>query len=231
MTTSPLAAPSTVPAPPKGATAVSLPVRGPAVAFRNLLLRARQAPRGAEGREGQAVTILLPRTGTPRPALPGRGGKEGHDAGGIEGAGHAKVTTKGHGHDEKSDKRGPHDDALDPAARHAAQLAPPMMMHAGPPELTLGGSAPEVHARASLETLLPALVKKIAWAGDGRRGSVRMELGSGALAGGTVLVHADGGRVRVELDAPPGADREAWKKRITDRLTESGLDVEHVEVT
>ena len=50
----------------------------------------------------------------------------------------------------------------------------------------------------------PDMVKKIAWAGDGKRGSMRLELGAGALAGGTLLVQAEEGRVRVELNAPPG---------------------------
>ncbi len=125
------------------------------------------------------------------------------------------------------------EDQLDPAARHAAQLAPPL----GTPVLsplsspTLGHTAPEVRARASLEELLPALVKKIAWAGDGRRGSVRMELGAGTLAGGTVIVHADEGRVRVELATPPGADPEEWRRRITERLSARGLTLDRVEVT
>ncbi len=130
--------------------------------------------------------------------------------------------------EETHRRRAHHDEPLDPTARHLAQLAPPQVAGVA---ILPAASAPEVHARASLEHLLPALVRRIAWAGDGRRGSVRMELGSGALAGATVLVHADGGRVRVEIDAPAGADREEWKARISERLARSGLDVEHVEVT
>jgi hypothetical protein len=90
--------------------------------------------------------------------------------------------------------------------------------------------APEVKARASLEELLPALVRRIAWSGDARRGAVRMELGAGELAGATVTVHADDGRLRVELAAPPGADREAWGERLRARLEARGLAVDEVVV-
>jgi hypothetical protein len=91
-------------------------------------------------------------------------------------------------------------------------------------------AAPQVCARASLEEVLPALVRRIAWSGDGQKGSVRLEFGAGALAGGTLVVHSDGGRVRVELDAPAGADAAAWKERITSRLAERQLQVEDVDV-
>ncbi len=85
-------------------------------------------------------------------------------------------------------------------------------------------------AFASLEELLPALVRKIAWSGDGRRGSVRLELGAGALSGATLLVHADGGQVRVALQAPPVTDLEDWRARIAGRLAAKGLDVLGVDV-
>jgi hypothetical protein len=111
-------------------------------------------------------------------------------------------------------------------ARHAAQIAPPMLGGPAP----IAESVPEVKARASLEELLPQVVKRIAWAGDGRRGSVRMELGAGALAGGTVTVHADDGRVRVEIAAPAGADAGHWRERIEARLAARGIEVERVEV-
>jgi hypothetical protein len=118
------------------------------------------------------------------------------------------------------------EDALDPAARHAAQIAPPIV---GPPILG-GESAPEVKARASLEELLPRVVKRMAWTGDGRKGSVRIELGSGALAGGTVTVHADEGRVRVEIATPAGVDAEEWRQRIEARLAQRGIEVERLDV-
>jgi hypothetical protein len=91
-------------------------------------------------------------------------------------------------------------------------------------------AAPGGRARASLEDLLPALVRRVAWSGDGRRGALRLELGAGRLAGATLLVQADEGRVRVQLSGPAGADLEEWRRRIAARLADRGLNVEHVDV-
>jgi hypothetical protein len=119
------------------------------------------------------------------------------------------------------------DDPLDPATRHAAQLAPLLATSApaAPPP-----NAVEVRARASLDKVLPALVKRVAWSGDGRRGVVRLEFGAGSLAGGTLIVHADDGRLRVELTAPAGANPAEWKERITARLLRRGLSLDDVRV-
>jgi hypothetical protein len=88
----------------------------------------------------------------------------------------------------------------------------------------------EARVRSSLEDLLPALVRRVAWSGDGRRGAVRLELGAGELAGATLLVQVDEGRVRVRLSAPSGVDVGAWRGRIADRLEARGLAVDSVEV-
>ena len=84
--------------------------------------------------------------------------------------------------------------------------------------------------RGALAELMPAVVRRVAWSGDARRGSVRMELGEGALAGATLIVHAEGGRVQVGLDTPVGVDAEAWRDRLSARLEARGLDVESLEV-
>jgi hypothetical protein len=81
-----------------------------------------------------------------------------------------------------------------------------------------------------MESMLPELVRKIAWAGDGKKGSMRLELGAGPLAGGTLVVHADGGRVRVELNAPAGTDVAAWRTRLHERLEQRGVTVDEVTV-
>jgi hypothetical protein len=122
---------------------------------------------------------------------------------------------------------------LDATARHTAHLqarapyAPaPALASAPAPALA---SAP----RASLEDLLPALVRKIAWSGDERRGTVRIELGAGPLEGATLLVRAERGRVEVTLStafAPGDADAQAWCDRIARRLEARGLEVEAVHV-
>jgi hypothetical protein len=121
------------------------------------------------------------------------------------------------------------DAALDPAARQAAQLAPPFQ--AGPTvDAPSGNQALEAHVRTSLEDLLPQMVRKVAWSGDGRRGTMRLELGEGELAGGTLLVRAEHGRIAVHLSAPSGADVGAWRDRIAARLAARGLPVDDIEV-
>jgi hypothetical protein len=123
------------------------------------------------------------------------------------------------------------DDDLDPLARHAAQLAPPVLSTASlaTDAAQPGPSAVLLQARASLEEVLPALVRRIAWSGDARRGTMRLELGAGRLAGATLVVHADDGRVRVEISAPPGVDTASWQERIAARLRERGVALDGVE--
>ncbi len=118
-------------------------------------------------------------------------------------------------------------DPLDPVARQAAQLAPPLASAnaAGTAEVA---DAPATMARTSLEQLLPALVRRVAWSGDGRKGTVRLELGAGGMAGAEVVVESDEGRVRVQLRAPAGVDAEAWRRRVEGRLTARGLQVDGV---
>jgi hypothetical protein len=136
------------------------------------------------------------------------------------------------------DDRGPkrnEEDPLDPLTRWGAQNAPPAVASPTPvapnaPTAPIDPSSPMGVARTSLEELLPALVRKVAWVGDGRRGTVRMELGAGALAGATLLIHADEGRVRVELDAPSHVNATEWRARIHERLTRRGLLVDSIDV-
>ena len=128
-------------------------------------------------------------------------------------------------------------EALDPDVRRSMELGPPVFVPTTATitpqhqSITTPEMTTEPRARATLEEMLPTLVRKIAWGGTGQRGSVRMELGAGKLAGGTVVVHADDGKVRVEVSAPGGADPAEWRRRIDARLREHGLDVESVEVT
>jgi len=110
--------------------------------------------------------------------------------------------------------------------RHAAALAPFPSFAERPAEAPV-----EARAAASLEDLLPQLVRRVAWGGDRRAGTVRLELGAGALAGATLLIHAEDGRVRVELRAPAGTDAAGWRDRIHDRLTARGLLVDGVTIS
>lgn len=117
-------------------------------------------------------------------------------------------------------------DLLDPSTRHLAHLAPPTASATF--DANARGVAHESVVRGrSLEELLPALVRKIAWAGDRQRGTVRLELGAGAYAGTTLVVHAEGGKVRVEAFGG-GADLDRLRARLDARLRSHGLDVESV---
>lgn len=113
---------------------------------------------------------------------------------------------------------------LDPSMRQLAQLAPPATTTAGAVREVTHESV--MRAR-SLEELLPALVRRIAWAGDRHRATVRLELGAGAYEGTTLVVHADGGKVRVEAFGGSG-DLDRLRARLDARLRGHGLDVDSV---
>jgi hypothetical protein len=111
----------------------------------------------------------------------------------------------------------------------AAQLVPYVPM--GPPhgEAT-HTTGPAASTPPSLEELLPLLVKRVAWSGDGRSGAVRLEIGAGALSGATLFVQAEAGRVRIHLELPPGEARDEWHARITSCLARRGVSCDAVEV-
>jgi hypothetical protein len=119
-------------------------------------------------------------------------------------------------------------------ARHHAALACGTAWVQIPPPQLAGSVVPvEASARSavSLEDLLPALVRRVAWSRDGTRGTARLEIGTGQLAGATLLVHADGGRVRVELSTPPGVDIPSWRERIVRRLAARCIPTDEVDVS
>jgi hypothetical protein len=131
-------------------------------------------------------------------------------------------------HDDRKKPRGAFD-PLDPHARHAAQCAPPIAL--AEPAPIAPAHAAEAAARASMEAILPELVQRIAWSREGARtGAVRMEIGKGSLAGGTLFVRTDDGKIRVHLTTPAGADKAGWRARIENALRERGLDVDSIEV-
>ena len=130
------------------------------------------------------------------------------------------------------------DDALDPAHRRRPAVAPPEgcgilspALAGSLPTSPAAPAAPPSAVAASLEELLPAMVRRIAWAGDRHRGSVRLELSAGELAGTTLTVHSDAGIVRVNMVTPPGVDTALWQRRISRRLAARGIPTESVEVT
>ncbi len=130
------------------------------------------------------------------------------------------------------------DDLFDPFRRQRAAFGPPETLSSSGVATSPSASAPPtaqatetVRSQATLEDLIPALVRRVQWGGDGRKGTVRMELGAGALAGATLQVSSDHGRVSVHLDVPPGVDAAQWRERITARLAAQNIATDHVEVT
>jgi hypothetical protein len=158
--------------------------------------------------QGQAALKSAGNLGQPAQAAPGNQG---------QGRGEGEEAGRGLRRERRHDPLDP----VDPAMRVTAQLGPPAGLGLGTP----GEAAPQV-ARVSMESLVPELVRRIAWAGDRRRGTVQLELGAGPHAGTVVTVHSDEGRVRVDLHG--GADVDALRDRIDARLRGRGLDVESV---
>jgi hypothetical protein len=84
--------------------------------------------------------------------------------------------------------------------------------------------------RGDLQNLINGLARRVAWGGDRRKGSARIELSEGPLAGATLIVHAEQRSVSVELELPPGASSAGdWPRRILGRLEERGFSA-HVRV-
>jgi len=81
-----------------------------------------------------------------------------------------------------------------------------------------------------LEKLLFRLVRRVAFGGDGRRGSARIEIGGGELAGATLTIHAERHELRVEIELPPGGRADGWRERIERRLLGRGLDLKEIIV-
>jgi hypothetical protein len=192
--------------------------RGACAGARGGGLRAGSAAAGEPG--GGRIESLLHRKkqdeGDGRDAVDDGGGADGAD-GGDDGG-----TKYGPRRGDAADV-----DWLDPSARHAAQLAPPGLLAGSAQALHASNATEPVRAR-SLEELIPALVRRIAWAGDRNKGTVRLELGAGMYAGTTVTVHADGGRVRVEIGGSEGPELDRLRARLDTRLRGHGLDVESV---
>ena len=79
--------------------------------------------------------------------------------------------------------------------------------------------------RDDLQNMLNGLARRVAWGGDRRKGSARIELSEGALAGATLIVHAEQRSVSVELELPPGAQAQGFQERIAERLQARGFSV------
>jgi hypothetical protein len=81
--------------------------------------------------------------------------------------------------------------------------------------------------REDLQMLINGLARRVAWGGDRRKGSARIELSEGPLAGATLIVHTEQRSVTVELQLPAsGGVAGTWQQRILDRLEERGFSAQ-----
>ena len=79
-----------------------------------------------------------------------------------------------------------------------------------------------VTSRVPDEVALESVVRRFAWGGNGRRGTARIELGSGAFAGLTLLLSAEDGSVRLDVEGDPTGEQT---RRLTARLRARGIRV------
>jgi hypothetical protein len=95
------------------------------------------------------------------------------------------------------------------------------------------GSAPLPIAQGAspgLDPLVGELLRSIAWGGDRRRGTARIELGSGRYRGTTLRVDVVGDRLQIDLEAPAGVDASELGARLSERFEARGLRVDSLLV-
>ncbi len=201
---------------PAGSTRGVSTAGAPRVSFASLLLGSAPVACAPAGRSTQSASTGT-RLVSAAAARAGDAPPGAHD-------GSASPDDDPHAHAAR--RRAPTGEPLQPGWSHlAACLAPPVAQQAP------AAASPQARAAVSLEDLMPAMVRRIAWSGDRDRGTVRLEIAAGELDGATLLVHAAGGRVRVQLDVPAGIDARRWQQRIERRLASRGVPVDAVEVT
>jgi hypothetical protein len=111
---------------------------------------------------------------------------------------------------------------LDPLVCQMA-VGPAITLAAGPLQ-TAPQPAGAVPIHEELQQLVSGLARKVAWGGDRRKGSARIELSEGPLAGATLIVHTEQRSVTVELELPAGAGAaDDLRQRILGRLEERGF--------
>ena len=82
----------------------------------------------------------------------------------------------------------------------------------------------------ALQTLLVRCARRVAWGGDGRRGTARIEVGEGALAGAVLVVSAVDREIDVEISLPDASLDTGWRERVVTRLRRRGFTIRRFEV-
>jgi len=99
-----------------------------------------------------------------------------------------------------------------------------MAVHPGITPAVVSVPSAALPLREDLQNLLSGLARRVAWGGDRRKGTARIELSEGALAGATLVVHAEQRSVSVEIELPDGSSAgQGLEQRILDRLAGRGF--------
>jgi hypothetical protein len=77
--------------------------------------------------------------------------------------------------------------------------------------------------------LVEAVVRRVAWGGDRRRGVARIEL-DGIFSGTTVWVRGEGRALELEVSLGPGVEAALLPERLLGRLRARGLEVTGLDV-
>jgi hypothetical protein len=185
-----------------GAASDNLKRTAPSASFRALLEAPTRRPNWAHGPVAQSSQLEgAQKLG--KPVLPAAHGRHRRDA-----------------EPERESGARPDGEALlDPLVR---QIALPLALMASHATVSTPLSA-ALPLREDLQNLLSGLARRVAWGGDRRKGSARIELSQGALSGATLIVHTEERAVSVELELPPGVAGQGFEERIQERLEARGF--------
>ncbi len=138
----------------------------------------------------------------------------------------------GRQHEERAERSAPPSETESDSAPPPEGAAPgwdPLALLAPGEVQHVSSEASPAPASISNAVALAEVVRGIAWGGDRRRGTARLELG-GRFAGAVVLVDASGDTLNVELQSAPGVDGAELAERLRERLVERGLRLEGLVV-
>lgn len=71
--------------------------------------------------------------------------------------------------------------------------------------------------------------RRLAWGGDGKRGTARLSIAAGPLAGAEITVEVDGRDVEVRFEHVGEGPVEAWAARIQEQFGKRGLKLRRFE--
>jgi hypothetical protein len=89
----------------------------------------------------------------------------------------------------------------------------------------VGTPGPDLQRSGWIDPSVAEVLRAVAWGGDRRRGAARLELGGSRFGGTSVVVHAEGREVTLELDGPRHSDAAELGARLKERLEKRGLVV------